>query len=335
MAPIKQFAAIFIGLLLATPTSAQAASFDCSRASSDVEKRICADVELGRLDDDIAQAYTRQLASLDARYQSKFREVQRSWLATRSPRDELALQMQDRLKELNNAVVTVNSLTFLSMNGFHRPPYLLTSLPGSAAYNHWVDQIWIAAKQDDADLKQIMKCERFYAEQANGPRIPENRRECEDLSTMSRVYSVDFASPDLLGVEEMLSQFEWHAAHPANSSSHVNWWLSKPGRIKVNEIFPSRTHAKTIRDAVLQYRGDQDQPHEADVAAEALKPGNWELRPDHLQITGQGYDYNQGRGPARIDIPWSEFGDALAPHFLSLLKKAQPVTDPRLNIPIE
>jgi uncharacterized protein len=37
--------------------AAQAASFDCAKAQSKVEKIICADAELSKLDEDLATAY--------------------------------------------------------------------------------------------------------------------------------------------------------------------------------------------------------------------------------------------------------------------------------------
>jgi uncharacterized protein len=48
-------------LLFALPMAAQAASFDCNKASSKTEKAICADPELSKLDEELAAAYKEML----------------------------------------------------------------------------------------------------------------------------------------------------------------------------------------------------------------------------------------------------------------------------------
>ncbi|HEY4371585.1 MAG TPA: hypothetical protein VGN52_06655 [Burkholderiales bacterium] len=50
-------------LLLAGVAGVQAASFDCAKASAKVEKAICGDAELSRLDERMAEAYKKQLAA--------------------------------------------------------------------------------------------------------------------------------------------------------------------------------------------------------------------------------------------------------------------------------
>jgi len=64
---------------------APAASFDCARAQSDVERAICGDFELGRLDRALASAYRLKLGSLDGdAARTKLRADQRQWLARRA-----------------------------------------------------------------------------------------------------------------------------------------------------------------------------------------------------------------------------------------------------------
>lgn len=58
---------------------ARAAGFDCARATTPVEKLVCADAILSQADDDLAQAYGRALAQ--ARQAGAVREAQRRWLA--------------------------------------------------------------------------------------------------------------------------------------------------------------------------------------------------------------------------------------------------------------
>jgi uncharacterized protein YecT (DUF1311 family) len=65
---------------------APAASFDCARAASPVEKTICADAALARLDRQVAEHYQMALHNVayDAKQQEALRQVQRDWIARRN-----------------------------------------------------------------------------------------------------------------------------------------------------------------------------------------------------------------------------------------------------------
>jgi uncharacterized protein len=65
-------------LILALSATTEAASFDCAKASSLVEKAVCADAELSRLDDTMAKSYQQAMA--DTPNAAALRAQQRSWL---------------------------------------------------------------------------------------------------------------------------------------------------------------------------------------------------------------------------------------------------------------
>jgi uncharacterized protein len=60
-----------------------AASFNCKKAVTEVEKEICADEELSQLDSDMAKAYKKLLAVLPKAEAEFLQENQRAWLTTR------------------------------------------------------------------------------------------------------------------------------------------------------------------------------------------------------------------------------------------------------------
>ncbi|WP_255032164.1 lysozyme inhibitor LprI family protein [Bordetella genomosp. 1] len=61
-------------------TSAQAASFDCTKAASATEKLICGDAETSALDGKLQGAYEAALASTDAHGKSALAKEQRNWI---------------------------------------------------------------------------------------------------------------------------------------------------------------------------------------------------------------------------------------------------------------
>jgi uncharacterized protein len=76
------FAAALLFVILSNPLVGHAASFDCTKAASQVEKLICSDNELSKLDDDLSAAY--RAASGDPAVADQVRRDQRQWLAARN-----------------------------------------------------------------------------------------------------------------------------------------------------------------------------------------------------------------------------------------------------------
>lgn len=62
--------------------SVQGASFDCGKAGSKVEKLICSDAELSKLDDEMAQRYARELEYELIAYETK--AAQKQWMKERN-----------------------------------------------------------------------------------------------------------------------------------------------------------------------------------------------------------------------------------------------------------
>jgi uncharacterized protein len=73
----------------ALATQAGAASFDCTKASTRVERMICADISLSRLDDAMSQTYgqMRMAQSADAGASAWLKKTQREWLKQRNACD--------------------------------------------------------------------------------------------------------------------------------------------------------------------------------------------------------------------------------------------------------
>jgi uncharacterized protein YecT (DUF1311 family) len=82
------------------PAESHAASFDCGKARTVVEKMICADEELGRFDGALAKAYSEALAALDDAAKPQLRSAQRRWIVEAASKCEIrdARDQDDALK---------------------------------------------------------------------------------------------------------------------------------------------------------------------------------------------------------------------------------------------
>jgi uncharacterized protein YecT (DUF1311 family) len=74
-------ALMFTLLSLAGIATAQAASFDCAKARTGVEKAVCADPKLSEYDERIAAAYKRELDEWNGAIRAYVRADQRHWLS--------------------------------------------------------------------------------------------------------------------------------------------------------------------------------------------------------------------------------------------------------------
>lgn len=75
---------ILITFLTLVNTPLLAASFNCKKAVTEMEKMICEDAELSQLDSDMAKAYKKLLGALPKAEAEFLRENQRSWLTERN-----------------------------------------------------------------------------------------------------------------------------------------------------------------------------------------------------------------------------------------------------------
>jgi uncharacterized protein YecT (DUF1311 family) len=315
-----------VTLIIYLPT-ASAAAIQCKKATIQAEKLICSDQTLVRLDQDLNSAYSSTLANVDEKYKERVRESQKDWIAWRNELIDariaqnhepgLGQLFQERIGELRRANIKINSLAFLRLRGHQRPMYLLTELPGTEAYNYWAEKKWQEVTADNKNAK------------SHDSKV-DCGGDCDPQVSVWRVFSLDFASSEMISVHETVLS-DGGGAHPSNEDVHHNWWISKSGAITPSEIFDGTSYLKVIDKHVAKFYKDigfEDAPSKQKKMAtvEASKPTNWGLRANALHITGQGYDYNIGRGFVEIDIPWSAFGPGLNPDFKARLKSHKGAT---------
>ncbi|MFL9922088.1 lysozyme inhibitor LprI family protein [Paraburkholderia fungorum] len=78
-----KFCHLLVALLIVSPL-AHATSFDCKKASTFVEKTICASPALGKLDDALTDNYNAMLATNLGDGGASLKKEQRAWIAQRN-----------------------------------------------------------------------------------------------------------------------------------------------------------------------------------------------------------------------------------------------------------
>lgn len=324
---------LIAALLLAAPVSF-AASFDCNKAASTEEKTICRNPQLGRLDEDLAASYHQALKQLSAPWDAKLRQTQREWLKTRVAKadpktldDALAKAMQMRIQQLKSAIRMENGVQLLQLQYTFALPvdkaaldpggdwsqlstveqslaplYIINDVPGSKAFNQWVDQEF--ALPDAAARKGA-------------------------TAESSRTLSANFVSRDLLSLRDTEHFYGLGAARPLSRSPQHNYWLSKQRLLKTSDVFNDHDWQKVLLTRVLQYlireEGLNDTADGAkNVADYVLDPSRWAITAKALTVViSQGNILPGPAGQVEIEIPWGAFLDMMNPEFRTVLARAK------------
>lgn len=95
-----------LGVIAASNATAQGPSFNCAKASTAVERTICASDQLSRLDREMAEVYAALRSQLGSAGRQRLLDDQRAWLSHRNAcRDDeacLAQQMSERIAALRS-----------------------------------------------------------------------------------------------------------------------------------------------------------------------------------------------------------------------------------------
>ncbi len=319
-------AALAASLLLGASPFSMAASFDCAKAATLVEKTLCDNAALGRLDESVAQTYQQLLVSVGSPWDERVKTSQREWLkvrnddvSTSAPGKEmveaLKASLKARLVSLNQAVSTHNGLRFLSIDrvALHKldrtdippdsshakqryvrqsrsPVYLLSDVPGAKAFNARMDQEFALPR-----------------EPAGGS--------SEETGSVARIY---FASPQLLSITLGSEYFGIGAAHPMSALSQFNYLLAEGRTLTAKDLFATRDYSDILTRHVTQhFRKMALEPlaTPAEVRALLLDPQNWALNARGLEILipPDGIFSHAAGSPQIPVLPWKTFSGQLTP----------------------
>lgn len=223
-------------LLLALPVAGQVAGFDCSKATSDAEKAVCADASLSKLDGDLAAAWKQALAG--GGNTSALKTAQRDWLKQRdacgSDKHCLADRYHERLAALSSQQrgadnrwqqswsLDINSSTSggeLTFTG--TPPNLHFTISANAGGNEGGLDGDIVLHGDHATFHQD-KCQLDFTRQGARIQVKQKGQDADCGAGMGVYYEGDYiptsqfktrSKPDLLSLHVLADAKQNAAAH--------------------------------------------------------------------------------------------------------------------------
>lgn len=146
--------AILVGASVCTNAQSVSPSFDCSKASGQVEELICADADLAALDRKLADVYEKAIAAWPAEEVSKQKAMQRGWISGRNEcwkedevRSCVEREYQTRTVELQiqSGQLMAPAPTGYACEGGENQPFFVTFYaetdPPSAVITYGDDQV--------------------------------------------------------------------------------------------------------------------------------------------------------------------------------------------------
>jgi len=214
-------------------TQAIAASFDCNKAASWLEKTVCSNPELSKLDEELAKAYHDALASLSREGQKETKQYQRQWLKELSSCQSVGCLKdvyKERIKQLQHSLIKFPDRIF-------RNVYLHYSGPEKTCPFGWVT--------DDRTYPQIVnprdENEKFWNNFIS-KKATDHFKYAKACQNTNDEYSVTFSNKHLITVEFMRSMYVQGAPAPRQTFAvSISWLLEAKRELQAADLFDDKT----------------------------------------------------------------------------------------------
>ncbi len=316
-AVLAAFAALAPAGASAAPLT-EAASFDCAKAATALEREICRTADSRKADREMAAAYAKALALFPEPFRPALRATQRDFLAFVEPvcripgaspghfsPDCLAGQFRERASTLDPNVLfqTSGGLTFLTLTSY-RAVTAKTADPADGepqADTLKVYLVQIARPANSAEQRwNAMIAERLTRYQSQ--MLP---RSGAGMGQMSFEVDLMAVAPGLIDSSVGVSVTPQAGQHV---SSH--WSLTLGRELTAADLFVDPKAAAAfiaglgLEEMLREDAGDGKPPNRArmlrEILAAAARPANWTLAPDGFSL----YLEDFGAHGASVTVPW-------------------------------
>lgn len=331
---------------------AQAASFDCAKATTAQEKAICATPDLSKADDQMAAAYKAWLAAAQPDWAAGIRQNQLIWLRMRDedcPSGDtnnpiascLSGIYKERIQELKQMVKQVAGVNFVSEaitltardTPDTAPPAGISEVtPGFGTFEATWPQASSTAPQWTAWNSAIVPA---IIQTANA----DGSSSAKDWSGLVQpgvdrdlAVTVERANAQWIAAS-IVNFYDGHGAHPTENTAEFYWILDQKRALKPEDVFlpnsgwdtwmekrlDSYLHQALDSQSNGNYQTTWFPQGNAAATLQALvtNPGDWTLEPAGFSIFFQPYQVAcYACTPNPMTISWSDLKPYLQPGFV-------------------
>jgi len=312
----------------------QAASFDCAKASSQVEKAICANPALSRADEVLARAYATALGGLSDEAKAAVQAGQREWLgfaalACTPDAKPFSAALSDEQQGCLVSVyrTRIGQLAESRMQGdwrvYPKTSYSLVDDPDPDAYQG-VATKEISSPRIDED-SPVAKAFNALMDEADAAAKPDPQ--AEDYLTSDTMETTTIASVGSHRISLTTNSY-WmgHGAAHGNYAITYAHYLTEKGRmLEADDLFAGKGWEEALGKLALDeldrtVEGGIWDESRADVPKAAADPSRWNFGDNGLEITFQPYEVTAyAAGAPTVTIGWDRLNDYLAPDYSDIL----------------
>ena len=327
---------IIIALWELFSTQAAAASFDCKKASTWLEKTVCSNPELSKLDEELAKAYYDALASLSPEGQKETKEYQMQWLKEisyiKARSDKFYAEHKEFLDQRNKAIIRDIAIDYEQR--IKELKQILTKFPPRI-----FRKVYISNVKTNENCEYLIVRRKLSYSQIENP-SDENEKFCNNL--ISKKVSADFKKnskgndcTDILdgyGVSfsnKHLISFQGSQYHYSHGNAHgytdaeiyFSWLLEDKRELKATDLFDDKTGwRKKLPSLVAQKwkkkKVDNKDNYYGPSIKEVTSPKNWLISKDGMEFQFRTFN---SMGEDSITIDWKTLDPYLSKKGRSLI----------------
>ncbi len=323
-----------VSTALLSVTPAQAASFDCARASTEVEKAICANPALGRADEVLARAYATALGGLSDEAKTGLQASQREWLgyaalACTTDATPFTTALTDNQQACLGTVYRnrIEHLSESRMQGdwrvYPEASYTLVDDPDPDAYQGVATKEIVSPRIDEES--EVAATFNALMEEIDANVSPNPSAEDYDTSDLTVVTTVADVASQRIAVTTN-SYWMGHGAAHGNYAITFAHYLTEKGRmLEAGDLFTGAGWQEALGQMALDeldrtVEGGIWEESRADVPKVAADPSRWNLTDNGLEITFQPYEVTAyAAGAPTVKIGWDKLGEYLSPAYTDIL----------------
>jgi len=314
--------------------AAQAASFDCAKASSQVEQAICANPDLSRADEVLARAYATALGGLSDAAKAAVQKGQREWLgfaalACTTDAKPFRVALTDDQQGCLNAVYRsrISELGQSRMEGdwrvYPQTSYSLVDDPDPDAYQGVATKEISSPRIDEES--EIASSFNALMDEADAAAQPDPKG--EDYLTADTMETTTIASVTSRRISLSMDTY-WMghgAAHGNYAITYAHYLPQQERMLTAEDLFTGNGWEAALGKLALDeldrtIDGGIWEESRADVPKVATDPSRWNFGDNGLEITFQPYEVTAyAAGAPTVTIGWDKLSDYLAPDYSNLL----------------
>jgi len=300
-------------------TSAHAASFNCEKASSALEKTICNDPEISLFDEALAKSYIDAIGKLSSDGKIILHDGQRRWLHyitnvcfiyknDKNARDCTKKMYQDRIKDLGTAAQQIGPFVFSRIDYFYsknddefgRPFQGETSYPRIDSPLSENAKKWNAIMADKSKAEGDSWCDGSPGDINIG-------------------FEIKSATESIISSQRSNWMYCHRAAHGYGGTMGVTYVLvPTPHLLVASDLFyPDKSWENLLTEKSideLERKAATTEINRQQVVSIITNPKSWSLTKEGLVITFNPYEVlAYVFGTTEVTIPWTELRPFLVP----------------------